>query len=53
MAETTLTLKTTSGWWVMPLCKCALAWCWITGREEVDPRFIDWVVRHGIKIEVQ
>ena len=52
MATITLTLKTTRSWWVVPLCKCAMVWHWLTGRDEFDPRFIDWVVRHGIKIEI-
>lgn len=52
MAEITLTLKATRRWWLMPLLYCAVAWHWLAGREEVDPRLIDWVVRHGIMIEV-
>ncbi|MDB1112965.1 hypothetical protein [Pseudomonas extremaustralis] len=53
MARIELKLKTTRRWWVMPLFNCAVAWFWITGREDVSPGFVDWLVRHGLIIEVE
>lgn len=52
MAQINVTLKTTLSWWVMPLLNCSVVWYWLTGREEIAPGFIDWLVRHGVKIEV-
>ncbi len=52
MARIELKLKTTRRWWFMPLLNCAAAWYWITGQNEIAPRFIDWIVRHGINIEI-
>ncbi|WP_277592970.1 hypothetical protein [Pseudomonas chlororaphis] len=53
MAQINITLKTTRRWWMVPLLNCAASWCWITGRGDVPAGFIDWVVRHGLKIEVE
>ena len=52
MAQITLNLKTKRRWWVIPLCRCVVVCYWLAGQKDFDPRFIDWVVRHGIKIEV-
>ncbi|MDB1113556.1 hypothetical protein [Pseudomonas extremaustralis] len=53
MARIELKLKATRRWWLMPLLNCAAAWYWITGRNEIAPGFIDWLVRHGLTIEVE
>lgn len=53
MAQINVTLKTTLRWWVSPLMSCAAVWYWITGRDEIAPGFIGWVVRHGLIIEVE
>jgi hypothetical protein len=53
MASIELNLKATLRWWVMPLLNCAVVWCWLTDRDEIAPGFIDWVVRSGIRIEVE
>lgn len=53
MARINLTLKTELRWWGMPLLNCAAAWCWIIGRDEIAPGFIEWLVRYGLKIEVE
>lgn len=46
-------LKTKFSWWMMPLLKCAVVWYWLTGRDEIAPGFIDWIVRHGLTIELK
>lgn len=53
MAQINVTLKTRKRWWVMPLLKCSVVWYWLTGRDEIAPGFIDWLVRHGLIIEVE
>lgn len=53
MAQINVTLKATLKWWLMPLINCAVVWYWIIGRNQIAPSFIDWVVRHGITIEVK
>lgn len=53
MANIEFKLKTKFSWWVMPLLNCAVVWCWLTGRDEIAPGFIDWVVRHGLTIELE
>ncbi|WP_219268777.1 hypothetical protein [Pseudomonas sp. Xaverov 259] len=52
MASIEFKLKTTLSWWVMPLLNCTVVWWWLTGRDDIPPGFIDWVVRHGLKIEL-
>jgi hypothetical protein len=37
----------------MPLLSCAALWCRMMSRCDVPAGFIDWVVRHGLKIEVE
>lgn len=53
MASINLTLKTKLSWWVKPMLYVAVAWCWIARRDQIAPAFIDWIVRHGLKIEVE
>jgi len=53
MASIEFKLKTTFSWWVMPLLNCAVVWYWLTGQDKVAPSFIDWVVRHGLTIELE
>ena len=53
MAGIEFKLKTTLSWWVMPLLSCALVWYGLTGRDEIAPGFIDWVLRHGLTIELE
>ena len=53
MAKINLTLKTRARWWVVPLLNCSVAWYWFAGRDKFAPGFIDWVVRHGLTIEVE
>ncbi|AZE96644.1 hypothetical protein C4J96_4566 [Pseudomonas orientalis] len=53
MAQIKLILKTRKRWWVAPLLSCALVWCWLTGRDEIAPGFIDGLVRYGLIIEVE
>lgn len=53
MASIEFKLKTTFSWWVMPLLNCAVVWYWLTGRDEIEPVFIDWIVRHGLTIELE
>lgn len=53
MASIEFKLKTTLRWWVMPLLNCAVVWYLIAGRDEVAPSFTDWLVRHGLIIEVE
>lgn len=53
MVQITFKMKTTLRWWVIPLVKYSVVWDMLTRREEVSPAFIDWVVRHGLKIELE
>lgn len=53
MASIEFKLKTTFSWWVMPLVNFAVVWYWLTGRDEIAPGFIDWIVRHGLTIELE
>ena len=53
MAQINVSLKTRKRWWLMPLLNCAVVWCWLTGRDEIAPGFIDWLVRYGLIIEVE
>jgi len=52
MASIEFKLKTTLSWWVMPPLNCAVVWHRITRRDEIAPGFIDWVVHHGLTIEL-
>lgn len=53
MASIEFKLKTTLSWWVMPMLNCAVVWYWLTGRDKIVPGFIDWVVKRGVRIEVE
>ena len=53
MASIEFKLKATFSWWVKPLLNCAVVWYLLTVREEIAPGFIDWVVRHGLTIELE
>nr|WP_315413883.1 hypothetical protein [uncultured Pseudomonas sp.] len=53
MAQINVTLTTRKRWWVMPLLNCAVVWYWLTGRDKIVPGFIDWVVKRGVRIEVE
>jgi hypothetical protein len=53
MAQINVTLKTTLRWWVSPLMSCAAVWYWLSGRDKIAPGFIDWVVKRGVRIEVE
>lgn len=53
MASIEFKLKTKFSWCVMPLINCAVVWYWLTGRDEIAPGFIDWIVRHGLTIELE
>jgi hypothetical protein len=53
MAQINVSLKTRKRWWLMPLLNCAVVWCWLAGRDEIAPGFIDWLVRYGLIIEVE
>ncbi|MBL0793671.1 hypothetical protein [Pseudomonas sp. B7] len=53
MAQINVTLKTTLRWWVSPLMSCGVVWYWLTGRDKFAQGFIEWVVKHGIRVEVE
>lgn len=53
MAGLHMTVRVTRRWWVTELLSLAICYCWLTDRDQMPEAFIDWVVTHGFKLEVE
>ncbi|WP_273823040.1 hypothetical protein [Pseudomonas asplenii] len=52
MGQLTYTLKTSVSWWVRPLLWCTGLHMVAMRKSEPSLRAIDWIVRHGMKVEI-
>lgn len=53
MTKLHITVRVTRHWWVIEVLSFAACYCWLSGRDQMPEAFIDWVVTHGFKLEVE
>lgn len=51
MAISTISMKITQKWWVVPLIRTACYAAVLVGKDRLSEGFKKWIAEHGFKIE--